>query len=254
MMGLSPLTGRSLTMSPPLTLALRPLAPSPPVPLFKPVPRPFLAFLFTMQPCLKSRLTPLTKLAPRLGRDCGVQPATNGSNPKPPKATLKNILDCVNRTRPLLSTASSLRSRWQHWHARAELALHEAAKAGLATQLISPERSKGSLPTRACNPGPVCRGPQTHLHRRLLRLHRAVAECLRQGTPAQAALPPPLQRRVCAVLHLEDDSIRTALQCLNNAISAQVTRAQVCRSSGERMASKFCTPCHRQLVRCQSSA
>ena len=106
--------------------------------------------------------------------------------------------------------------------ARAELALHEAAKAGLATQLISPERSKGSLPTtRACNPGPVCRGPQTHLHRRLLRLHRAVAACLRWGTPAQAALPPPLQRRVCAVLHLEDDSIRTALQCLCNATSAQ---------------------------------
>ena len=44
---------------------------------------------------------------------------------------------------------------------------------------------------------------------------------MRWGTPAQAALPPPLQRRVCAVLHLEDDSIRTALQCLCNATSAQ---------------------------------
>ena len=92
-----------------------------------------------------------------------------------------------------------------------------------------PERPKSSLPTaHACNHGPAPRPPQSHVQRRLLRVHRAVSECMRQGMLPNSLVPSPLSARVRAVLnhasqvtHSRDLHVRDAVQGLDTAITAQ---------------------------------
>ena len=76
-----------------------------------------------------------------------------------------------------------------------------AVKLGLATQENRGARPKKSFPdVRPGAPGQLHRGPQTVLHRRLLRVHRAVSELARQGHNVHAPLPPHLLGRLDQVL------------------------------------------------------
>ena len=110
---------------------------------------------------------------------------------------LDTILQMTSSLHPKLHPSTPLTDRWRRWHARAEGAFLAAVKMGLATQDNRGERPRGSFAdVRPCAPGKLHRGPQTVLHRRLLRVHRAVSELVRQGHNVHAPLPPHLLGRL----------------------------------------------------------
>ena len=146
---------------------------------------------------------------------------------KPPtEEQLAKILHTANSLHPQLSPKTPLTDRWRRWHERAEGVFLAAVELGLAVKDSSGERPKGSFPeVRPCAPGQLHRGPQTVLHRRLLRVHRAVAELVRQGYSVHAQLPPNLGCRLDRVLfsavglHSPSNcTIEDALSQLNPAI------------------------------------
>ena len=104
----------------------------------------------------------------------------NDELPRPPP---------VDTSLSAIPLAHALQKHWQSWHKRAERAWQLAVETDLATCSQKSEREKGSkLTLRPQARGAAHRAPQTIVERRLRRLHRAVAERVRQHTPLDAKL------------------------------------------------------------------
>ena len=93
---------------------------------------------------------------------------------------------------------------------------------------LSENALKGSEPaTRFTAPGLAHRPPQSIIHRRLLRVYRAVAERLRHGQDPNLDISVPLITKVRQVLldssspPLPNASLQVCLQHLNAAIALQ---------------------------------
>ena len=118
---------------------------------------------------------------------------------------LKILCDRVDSLFPQLSPVHSLVQQWKRWHQRAECAFEIASAFGWANKTSKAERNKGSFPTtRSCEPGPAHRPPQTVLHRRLLRIHRALSELFRQSNDVNLTIPESTLARLNRILRSAD--------------------------------------------------
>ena len=138
---------------------------------------------------------------------------------------LNELLLAVDEVVPKASASSPLDSRWDNWHRRTECAFQKAVSLGFAKQIRKAERIKGSIPTsRSCGQAAKHREQQTVIHRRLLRVHRALSERCRQGESLQTAVSGTLLTRTCrVVLDASERSVAaftfgSALATLNDLI------------------------------------
>lgn len=157
---------------------------------------------------------------------------------KPPAHKLLAVKNTLDATCPSQPDTSDLVASWKNWHHRAETAFHLCVANGLATLDRKAERPKGSLPSsRPTAPGPSHRPPQPVAHRRLLKVHRAVAEGIRHGC-SHDALDGPLLSRVQRVLwecydhfSFTAGSFSDALLALDQAITAQAQLVSKCNAA-----------------------
>ena len=104
------------------------------------------------------------------------------------------IMQATNDIAPKLQEGA-LKERWDRWHLRAETAFEQAVQEKLATLARAGERAKGSAPTtRPLGAGAGHREEEPVKLRRLRRLHRRLAERLRQGDRLDADLAPEVVR------------------------------------------------------------
>ena len=90
----------------------------------------------------------------------------------------------VDAQLPALSAQHDLHARWTRWHRRAEASFQYAAAQGRAECLRKAERPKGSAPTvRPIASSAQHRPSEPIALRRIRRLHRRLAERVRQRTP-----------------------------------------------------------------------
>lgn len=138
---------------------------------------------------------------------------------------VNELLLAVDEVVPKASASSPLDSPWDNWHRRTECAFQKAVSLGFAKQTRKAERIKGSIPTsRSCGQAAKHREQQTVIHRRLLRVHRALSERCRQGESLQTAVSGTLLTRTCrVVLDASERSVAaftfgSALATLNDLI------------------------------------
>ncbi|CAK0905280.1 unnamed protein product [Prorocentrum cordatum] len=158
--------------------------------------------------------------------------------PPEERALMQELIDLEFHA-PLISDDDDsnppLTDRWDYWHLRAEQAMLVAVDRGCMQLDQLAERPKGSKPTtRRTLHSPAHRLDQSIALLRLQRLHRALAEHLRQGgrsddylaprhhrSVAQAALDGVLNAQACGTPCYSD-----ALHWIYQATSAEQARLQ----------------------------